>query len=118
MFEVFRKIWRTGTVTSRQPFAAAADKYRGKIDTVQDKCTGCGECVALCPSNAISLSAYDRQAALLIDHGKCVFCGNCAQYCPAQALQITTNCYLAAKDRQQLIEASDITWEGAGANGR
>lgn len=107
MFEILRKIWRTGTVTERQPLTAAAAKFRGKIAIDRDKCNCCQECMEICPSGALSLSGDRERQRLVIDHGKCVFCGNCAQVCPEQALRVTNSCYLAVKDKGRLVETGD-----------
>ena len=51
------------------------------------KCVGCGDCVAYCAQQAISLS--DEKAK--IDSKKCVGCGECILVCPNQAIQIQWN---------------------------
>ncbi len=51
------------------------------------KCEGCGECVAYCAHDAISL--VDEKAK--IDPKKCVGCGECIIICPNQAIQIQWN---------------------------
>ena len=48
------------------------------------KCMGCGACVSICPTNAITLQpdalGYYRRR---IDREKCTLCGLCAKICPA-----------------------------------
>lgn len=107
MFEILRKIWRTGTVTTRQPLTAAAVKFRGKIAVDRAQCTCCQDCAGICPSGALRLSTVNGREVLTIDYGKCVFCGNCAQVCPVQALRITNQGYLAVKDKRQLVETGE-----------
>jgi uncharacterized Fe-S center protein len=51
---------------------------------VQKKCIGCGDCVAYCAQEAISL--LEEKAN--IDSKKCVGCGECILVCPNQAIQI------------------------------
>lgn len=51
-----------------------------KID--QEKCTGCGECVDACPTEAISL--VDDKA--VIDADSCGECMSCIDVCPAEAI--------------------------------
>jgi len=47
-----------------------------------EKCTGCGDCVAVCPTGAISLLA--NLAA--IDQGRCTGCEACLTACPSGAI--------------------------------
>lgn len=114
MFEILRKIWQTGTVTKRQPLAEAAGKYRGKIELDAAKCNGCQDCVGLCPSGALSVSDSSEQIQLVIAHHKCVFCGNCADNCGQRAIKMTNQCYLEAKDKQDMIESIDVSGEKCG----
>jgi len=51
------------------------------------KCVGCGDCVAYCAQQAISLSEEKAK----IDSKKCVGCGECILVCPNQAIQIQWN---------------------------
>jgi pyruvate formate lyase activating enzyme len=48
------------------------------------RCTGCAECVNICPKDAISC----RDKSISIDRRKCDVCGRCCQTCPTQALTI------------------------------
>jgi ferredoxin len=54
-----------------------------KID--QDKCTGCGGCIDLCPVIAISM-IDDR---VLIDNDTCTECKICVKACPVNAPEET-----------------------------
>lgn len=114
MFEILRKIWQTGTVTKRQPLAAAAGKYRGKIELDAAKCNGCQDCVGICPSGALSASGSSDHSQIIIEHHKCVFCGSCAENCEQRAIKMTNQCYLEAKDKQDLIERIAVTGEKCG----
>lgn len=48
------------------------------------KCTGCGDCVEVCPSEAIRLE--DEKA--VVDEGECVDCGACEDECMNDAISI------------------------------
>jgi len=54
-------------------------------------CSHCGECVAVCPDNAISLS--DNAAVPVIDAAECLACGKCIQACPTGTLTETASGY-------------------------
>lgn len=48
-----------------------------------EKCLGCGACVAMCPVEAIEL--VDGVAK--IDQEKCISCGACQGSCPVEAIE-------------------------------
>lgn len=47
-----------------------------------EKCVGCGECVAICPVDALTLA--DGKSSL--DKNKCIGCASCMAVCPTGAL--------------------------------
>lgn len=49
---------------------------------IGDKCTKCGKCESVCPSEAIS----EGEERYVIDPEKCVDCGLCADECPVEAI--------------------------------
>lgn len=51
---------------------------------IDDWCTGCGTCVAKCPSKALSIE--NGQAK--VDQSICVFCGYCGGHCPEFAIKV------------------------------
>lgn len=57
--------------------------------TYDSKCTGCGRCVPVCPTGAISLAEKDGAARAVTDRKKCTDCGACAGACPNGAREIT-----------------------------
>lgn len=46
------------------------------------KCTGCGQCVEICPVEAIEL----KKEKAVIDEESCLECGACVDECPAAAI--------------------------------
>jgi len=53
------------------------------------KCVGCGDCVAYCAQDAISLVKEKAKIEKAkIDQKKCVGCGECILICPNEAIQI------------------------------
>jgi uncharacterized protein (DUF362 family)/NAD-dependent dihydropyrimidine dehydrogenase PreA subunit len=52
-----------------------------------DKCTGCQECVKICPVNAISMHAEKKNHVVLTDK-KCIRCFCCAEVCRYNAIDI------------------------------
>ncbi len=43
------------------------------------RCTGCGDCVAACPANALALV---DGTAVLVKPAACNYCGDCEAICP------------------------------------
>jgi len=50
----------------------------------ENKCIGCGSCVAECPAGAVSLN---DQGIAVVDKEKCTGCGRCAKACPVEAVR-------------------------------
>lgn len=51
----------------------------------EDKCMDCGECISLCPVNAIKM---DEDWTVELDNQKCIGCGFCTTSCPTKAIKI------------------------------
>jgi len=47
----------------------------------KDKCDGCGECVDVCPVDAIEL-----QSEKAVINDECIDCGICVETCPNEAI--------------------------------
>jgi len=58
-------------------------------EIAQETCTGCGNCVQVCPVNAIQLIQKDGILSLAeVESLRCTGCGNCAVVCPVNAISI------------------------------
>ena len=51
--------------------------YKKELLFDQEKCVGCGACVAACPNGAVSM----QDAKAVTDRSKCTACGECIDYC-------------------------------------
>ncbi len=51
-----------------------------KVD--KEKCLSCGACIAMCPTQAISM----KNGKAEINKKKCIKCGTCMQICPVGAI--------------------------------
>jgi len=60
------------------------------------KCTGCGECIAACPTSALG-QLFDR--AILLYPDKCTYCAAREELCPVDAIELP---YL-------IVNESDLT---------
>lgn len=70
--------------------------HRLNVDDRGDlKCVACGLCAAVCPSQAITVVAYEEEGKtrypekFVVDELRCVFCGFCQEACPKAAISLT-----------------------------
>ena len=52
----------------------------------EERCTHCGACITLCPSDAFTLE--DKTRKVNFDHTKCVVCELCIKACPPHAMEL------------------------------
>ena len=50
----------------------------------EDLCYGCGACIGLCPTNALSMKGL----LALVEQSQCTYCELCIPSCPVDALLI------------------------------
>lgn len=48
------------------------------------RCTGCGQCAELCPTNAVDIL---NNKAVITRPQDCTFCEICESYCPEAAIE-------------------------------
>lgn len=91
MFNLLKRMLKTGVVTTKEPFKAPPANYRGTILVTSELCTHCQTCVQVCPAGAISYKVAEDQsfARLEFDYAKCMYCGLCVEKCVAEALTQT-----------------------------
>lgn len=105
MFDILRKIWRTGTVTKKIPFEAAPASYRGRPVLQTQGCTNCKSCAESCPTGAIELIQQHDLLEIRLDTANCIFCGLCAEHCETGTIQMTNEYRLAVKHKDDLIQS-------------
>jgi ferredoxin len=71
------------SVTYRTPVMFRSE-YAPRVD--EAKCTGCGECVKICPFDAFA--PHKRKAKARVDLSKCYGCGVCRNACARGALRL------------------------------
>jgi heterodisulfide reductase subunit A len=72
---------------------ALLKKGRAELDPLvalvdQDACTGCGECLAACPYDAISSMVCDERSVALVSAAVCKGCGGCVPLCSEDAIDL------------------------------
>jgi NAD-dependent dihydropyrimidine dehydrogenase PreA subunit len=71
-------------------------RYIEDVNTLafaEEKCTGCRECVAVCPHGVFEMNG---KAARVVDRGACMECGACALNCSAGAIELSPGVGCAA----------------------
>ncbi len=68
-------------------------EWMPKID--QTTCTGCGDCIATCPTGALG-KQVDKVALLRPE--LCTYCADCEDVCPVSAIELP---YLIVKYEQK-----------------
>lgn len=61
-------------------------RFMGKFFMADGKCTGCGQCAAMCPARTIRLEGRPSRPRWATN---CTGCYRCINLCPAQAIQIS-----------------------------
>jgi NAD-dependent dihydropyrimidine dehydrogenase PreA subunit len=56
-------------------------------------CTGCGDCVAVCPTGVLALV---KGMAVVTTPSACSYCGDCEAICPVAAISLPYQIILAS----------------------
>jgi len=76
--------WSVGTIRRKRiPRDVLMATYFLR-ETDRDRCTGCGQCVEICPVNVIKMEGDFP----VVDKEWCIGCGVCAVPCPASAIRL------------------------------
>ena len=88
------------------------ERYRGKPEFDLDKCVGCGACVNVCPTQALS-QADDPEGdppvrRITLRYDTCIFCGNCSENCTTESgIKLSDKWDLAGLDRKSMTETQE-----------
>ena len=52
----------------------------------EERCTHCGACITICPTDAFELDPLTRRVNF--NNDKCVACGQCIKACPPRAMEL------------------------------
>lgn len=88
------------------------EKYRGKPEFDLDTCIGCGACVNVCPTEALtqsdSVDADPPVRKITLRYDTCIFCGNCTDNCTTETgIKLSNEWDLAGLDRQAMTETHE-----------
>jgi len=88
------------------------EKYRGKPEFDLDTCIGCGACVNVCPTQALTqvddLQAQPPTRKITLRYDTCIFCGNCQDNCTTETgIKLSRKWDLAGLDRGAMAETHE-----------
>jgi len=89
------------------------EKYRGKPEFDLDNCIGCGACVNVCPTEALtqseSVEAEPAVRKITLRYDTCIFCGNCSDNCTTETgIKLSNEWDLATLDRESTAETHEF----------
>jgi hydrogenase-4 component H len=88
------------------------ERYRGKPEFDSETCIGCGACVNVCPTQALTqiddVKANPPTRKITLRWDTCIFCGNCHDNCTTQTgIKLSNKWDLAGLDRNSMAETHD-----------
>jgi formate hydrogenlyase subunit 6/NADH:ubiquinone oxidoreductase subunit I len=94
-------------------------RFRGKPEFHKEDCIGCGACVQVCPSGALSMKDDSDRRILEIRWDVCIFCGQCQANCLTEKGIILSQEFEFAttensQDLRQEIEKELVVCQGCG----
>jgi Ni,Fe-hydrogenase III small subunit/ferredoxin len=96
MFNIIKKVIKYPRLTQsypHKPFDLRQAVGSPQLDS--EICNRCGECIARCPSEAISLNETTKEIG--INYKQCIFCLLCVEICPIGAAKTSEHFELATK---------------------
>ncbi|KAG5440630.1 hypothetical protein PCK2_000340 [Pneumocystis canis] len=115
MYVVLEQFFRK-PYTLLYPFekGPVSPRFRGehalrRYPTGEERCIACKLCEAVCPAQAITIEAEEREDGSRrttrydIDMTKCIYCGYCQESCPVDAIVETANVEYATETHEELL---------------
>ena len=85
-------------------------RFRGTLENDATVCTGCGDCVSVCPLSCIRLKTEASPDPVRlwvteyqVDFSQCVYCGLCVESCEPGSLRHSRKFELLGRSREELV---------------
>jgi len=114
MFEILRKSFSTGIVTTPFPPVAPDPTLRGRPEIDFARWKDSRPAAAICPTGAIAAVDQNDTRSVTLDLGKCIFCGLCAE--ADSSIRMTNECELAARSPRELKTTSKYALDSQGVH--
>jgi len=111
-------------VTINYPYekGPVSPRFRGehalrRYPNGEERCIACKLCEAICPAQAITIEAEEREDGSRrttkydIDMLKCIYCGLCQEACPVDAIVESPNFEFATETREELYYTKEKLME-------
>ena len=83
------------------------------LELIEEKCTGCGICVTVCPHAVFSI---EGNVVRIIDRDACMECGACEKNCQFGALTVNSGVGCAAGVLNGLLKGTEPDCGCSGSN--
>ena len=84
------------------------------LELSQEKCTGCGICMEVCPHNVF---AIEDKKAVILDKDRCMECSACVVNCAFGALSVDRGVGCAAALINSMITGGEPSCDCSGKDG-
>jgi len=89
------------------------ERLRGKPEFNTDYCIGCGACVNVCPTRALTMVDHTEgdnpKRVITQQTDACIFCGNCSENCTTEkGIKLSQIWDLANMDRSTMTETFEF----------
>ena len=89
------------------------ERFRGKPEFDCDECIGCGACVNVCPTEALTqfeeTEGDKPMRKIVLRYDTCIFCGNCHDNCTTEkGINLSKKWDLASLDRGSMAETHEF----------